>query len=1116
VKLHQRLAALPVDAWQGRRFAWIGGLLIAAIAALAAYDMWRGYQATVEETQRELTIQSRVIAEQTARSVQAVDVMLRHVAAEYRRGRLTKLGPDELHAYLRDITVGLKQIDGLGMFDAAGEQIAVSWPEPRKAVNMAKLPRFAQLRDDPTLDFVIFEAARAAGDGVSIVPFGRRLETPGGQFAGVVAARGRVDYFEQFYRDAYPEPSTRVALLHRNATLLARHPPSAAALGQRFPVLEGLLPEPGGRPVASRGISPVDGVDRFAAIRLVPDYPLVVVVTREASAALAPWRSQAIGTAWRTLALGTLATLLIATVWRQLARLNAARASLAVSEERYALAAAGSDTGVWDWDLVAGSAYESRRARELQGLPLEPETQPLDTLQGLLTYHADDAPLRAAAMQAHLDGQTPHYEVEYRVERADGQYRWIHVRALCTRAADGTPLRIAGSVTDIDDRKRGEIALRISEQRFADAVAGADDGIWEWDYTTGMAFGSERGRVMLGLLPGGPQVQKMEDFFAEMRERIHPDDAPRRAQAIEDHLAGRTPAYVGDFRMHQADGSWRWIHIHGMCVRDGDGKPLRMAGSASDIDDRKRAEEALRESEERYMLAMTGSRGGHWVWDVASDTLFVSDAVNELFGLPTGTLLHASRRVYRDLVRWHPDDRARNDRHDDDLVAGRVQRAEFESRVLQADGSARWVLTRAQRFDNHGHGGSRGLRIAGVSVDISERKRAEAERERLEQQLRQAQKLEAIGTLAGGIAHDFNNILSAILGYGELAQKSAPEGSAQRRHLDASLAAGQRAKSLVERILAFSRSGMGERVPVHVQSVAGEALDAVAATLPAGVTLERRLAAGDCGVLGDATQIHQVVMNLCANAVQAMKSEGRLVVTLNTQRLAAPLTVTTSTLPTGDVLRLAVADSGSGIEPRLLERIFDPFFTTKEVGVGTGLGLSLVHGIVTDLGGGIDVHSRVGEGSTFTIYLPAHGVVRAPAGEASAADDTPRGDGQTVLLVDDEEPLVRLGEELLAGLGYEPVGFVSSAAALDALRAAPARFDAVLSDESMPGVTGRELAIEARRLRSGLPVVLMSGYVSPALLQQAREIGVADVLAKPLAGREIARALAAALRSSRA
>jgi PAS domain S-box-containing protein len=1237
VKLRERLAALPVDAWPGRRIAWIGGLFITAVAVLAAYDMWRGYRATVDDTQRELYIQSRVIAEQTARSVQAVDVMLRHVAAEYRRGRLAKLSPDELHVYLRDIAVGLNQIDGLGLFDAAGEQIAVSWPAPRKAVNMSTLPRFQQLRDDPRLDFVIFEAAPAAGDGAAIVPFGRRLESPDGRFAGVVAARGRVDFFEQFYRDAYPEPTTRVALLHRNATLLARHPQSAAALGQRFPALEALLPEPGGRPVASRGISPVDGVDRFAAIRVVPDYPLVVVVTREASAALAPWRGQAIGTAWRTLALGALAALLIATVWRQLARLSAARTSLATSEQRYALAAAGSDTGIWDWDLAAGTAYESRRARELQGLPLETETQPLAELRERLTVHPGDAAARAQAMQAHLDGATPHYEVEYRVRRADGGYRWIHVRALCIRDAAGQPLRIAGSVSDIDVRKRAEAALRQSEERyalamtgsneghwlwdmvagqvyvsaklaeliglaggartldaqdhfdrlplhpddrervhfnrnehvagrtprldhefrivlpatqevrwlhtraqcfrdadgrplrmagstvdatqrkraeealresearFAVAVAGADDGIWEWDFVKGRAFGSARGRELLGL-PPQPEVEPLDVWSAKVTGQIHPDDLPRRDAAIEDHLAGRSGAYVVDFRVHDPDGRWRWVHVHGRCERDAAGTPLRMAGSASDIDDRKRTEEALRESEERYALAMTGWRGGHWVWNEADDRLFVSATVNELFGLPADARI-GSRAEFMARITLHPDDRERVLQLIEGHARGDGARHDYECRVVLPDGSVRWILNRAQRFPGPEGQGSR---VAGVIIDITERKQAEGERERLEQQLRQAQKLEAIGTLAGGIAHDFNNILSAILGYGELAQKAAPEGTALRRHIDASIAAGQRAKSLVERILAFSRSGMAERVPVHVQAVVEEALDAIAAAQPSGVRIERRLDAGDAGVLGDPTQIHQVVMNLCANAVQAMKGEGRLLIALDHVEIDAPLAVTTSTLQAGPYVRLAVSDSGAGIEPRLLERIFDPFFTTKEVGVGTGLGLSLVHGIVADLGGGIAVESRSGIGSSFTIHLPSLGLVAAPATGASA--EVPRGDGQTVLLVDDEEPLVRLGEEMLAELGYEPLGFTSSAAALAALRAEPERFDAVLSDESMPGLTGSELAAEVHRLRPTLPIVLMSGYVSPALLAQARAAGVAEVLSKPLAACDIARALAAALR----
>jgi C4-dicarboxylate-specific signal transduction histidine kinase len=295
----------------------------------------------------------------------------------------------------------------------------------------------------------------------------------------------------------------------------------------------------------------------------------------------------------------------------------------------------------------------------------------------------------------------------------------------------------------------------------------------------------------------------------------------------------------------------------------------------------------------------------------------------------------------------------------------------------------------------------------GMARDITAQKRAEAERARLEGQLLQAKKLEAIGTLAGGIAHDFNNILSAALGYGEMAQKEAPAGTPLKRHVEAVMSAALRAKSLVARILAFSRSGMGERVPVHVQSVVGEALDLVAASLPAHVRLERALEAGNAAVLGDATQIHQVVMNLCANGAQAMKAPGTLSVSL---------------------------------------------------------------------------------------------------------DVVERGAGETILLVDDEEPLVRLGEEMLASLGYEPVGFTSSAAALEAFRATPERFHAVLSDETMPEMTGCELAKAIRALRPEIPIVLMSGFVSPALTARARELAIVDVLSKPLVERDIARGLDAALK----
>jgi CheY-like chemotaxis protein len=365
-----------------------------------------------------------------------------------------------------------------------------------------------------------------------------------------------------------------------------------------------------------------------------------------------------------------------------------------------------------------------------------------------------------------------------------------------------------------------------------------------------------------------------------------------------------------------------------------------------------------------------------------------------------------------------------------------------------------------------------------------------------------------MGTLAGGIAHDFNNILSAILGYGEMARKRAAEDATVSRYLDAALGAGLRAKSLVERILAFSRSGLGERMPVHIQSIVGEALTLQRASLPLGISLEVRLDAGDAAICGDPTQVHQVVMNLCANAVQAMGTTGRLEVAVDRVELGAARSVTTGRLPPGPYVRLVVRDSGGGIPPRVMERIFDPFFTTKEVGVGTGLGLSLVHGIVGDLGGGVDVDSDVGRGTTMTVYVPQTGEM-TPAG--AVEDSLPEGRGETVLIVDDEEGLVRLGEEMLGDLGYEPVGFASSLAALASFRSTPDRFDVVVTDESMPEMTGSELARQIRALRPGVPIVIMTGHATAELARRARELGVAEVLNKPLVARDMARGLASAL-----
>jgi PAS domain S-box-containing protein len=392
--------------------------------------------------------------------------------------------------------------------------------------------------------------------------------------------------------------------------------------------------------------------------------------------------------------------------------------------------------------------------------------------------------------------------------------------------------------------------------------------------------------------------------------------------------------------------------------------------------------------------------------------------------------------------------------------------------------------------------------------DITERRLAEAERTKLETRLRQAEKLEAIGTMAGGIAHDFNNILAAILGYGDMALNAAPEGTL-KRYVGNVISAAHRARALVDQILSYSRSTHGKHVVVDVGTLVEETLELVRASLPADIELHARLTESQTAVIADPTHIHQLVMNLCTNAVHAMDQGGTLSVTLDAVATPFDRTLSHGLLAAGQHVRMGVHDTGCGMEPAVVERIFEPFFTTKESGTGTGLGLALVHGIVSELGGVIDVASRPGRGSAFELYLPR---TDAAAMEKAETESTlPRGSGERILLVEDEKPLMLLAEEMLAALSYEPAGFTRAAEALAEFRADPRRFDMVALDHLMPGMTGIELAKHLRIARSDIPIVLISGYTGPLLNQQALSAGIDEILTKPLDFRQLAEAMARVL-----
>jgi PAS domain S-box-containing protein len=655
-------------------------------------------------------------------------------------------------------------------------------------------------------------------------------------------------------------------------------------------------------------------------------------------------------------------------------------------------------------------------------------------------------------------------------------------------------LREAG---DRAERRQAALRLRRSEAFLAEAQRLSHTGSWGWVLSSAKVTWSEEQYRMLGFEPG--EVEPSVDLFLTA---VHPEDRSRVRHELERAITTKQ-AYAIDYRAERPDGSIRHLRSVGRPVPTEAGQIDEYIGTSTDITERVLAEAALLARQEMLDLAQKAARAVafEWRFGASSGERRRLPDLDALYGLAPGTY-DGTFETWKQLV--HPGDwPAVNDAIAHASESGEVA---VEYRVLHADGAVRWLQAKGRMFsDQQG----RPERVVGFMLDVTERRHAEEELRRLEPRLRQAQRLEAMGALAGGIAHDFNNILGAILGYGERALGEAPLGSRLHRDLESILAAGERGRALVDRVLTFSRSGVGERIPVHVEAVAREALDLVAANLPRGIAIETKLQAGRAAMQGDPTQVHQVLMNLATNAIQAMPSGGTLGVSVETTRIDAARVATIGTVGAGDYIVLVVSDTGTGIPQEIVDRIFDPFFTTKEVNVGTGLGLSLVHGIVMEVGGAIDLATTVGSGSAFSVYLPRAGEVSHELAKADQA--LPQGGGQRVLFVDDEEPLVRLATETLEELGYAPVGFTSSAAALAAFRADPKGFDAVITDERMPGMSGSALIREVRGIRRSVPVVLVSGYAGGMTASRAYNAGANEVLKKPLSSRELATSLARVL-----
>lgn len=379
-------------------------------------------------------------------------------------------------------------------------------------------------------------------------------------------------------------------------------------------------------------------------------------------------------------------------------------------------------------------------------------------------------------------------------------------------------------------------------------------------------------------------------------------------------------------------------------------------------------------------------------------------------------------------------------------------------------------------------------------------------RMRLEAQVSQSHKLEAIGTLAGGITHDFNNMLSAILGFTELAMHDTPQDHPTQRYLQQVLTAGRRAKDLVHQILTFCHQQQPKRQLMQLQVLVKEALKLLRASLPATIDIQAHIDTHARPIIADPTQMHQVLVNLCTNAEHAMRAHGgTLTVSLHTVELEAPPKPDSATLRPGPYLQLTIQDTGHGIDPTVQEHIFEPFFTTKEAGEGTGMGLAMVHSIVVSHGGTITVDSTPGHGATFTVYLPCSQQTVCPVSQRD--DHIPEGHHERILFVDDEIVLTHLGKAILERLGYETVVRSSSREALETFRATPHQFDLVITDQTMPHMTGETLVRELRRIRPDIPIILCTGFSHTMTSEKARTLGIDALLHKPLGSRDLGLAI---------
>ncbi|HEY4370164.1 MAG TPA: PAS domain S-box protein [Steroidobacteraceae bacterium] len=770
-----------------------------------------------------------------------------------------------------------------------------------------------------------------------------------------------------------------------------------------------------------------------------------------------------------------------------LSRFRQVGESLRASEARLEIAMMASELSMWDWNVARDEVYYNDRWQDSLGIDPR-ELLKLQELPERLMLPPDDVDV-LEQFEQHFRGATPSFECEYQLPTSSGKTKWFLAHAqVVERDAQGKPLRVLGVLRDISSRKQQHLESFEVQQRWERAVRGTSDGLYDWDLLTGHVWYAARFREIVGY----PEAEFPNTFNA-FQNALHADDRALVLGKIRSHLENQIRLDVR-CRVTTRSGVVIWCRLRGEAERDAAGRPLRLAGSVSDISAQIDAEEALHRSQDFYGTILDSLPLFIAYADRDERVVYANRRFQEFFRVP---LTRSRGRAVSDVI----GDRryAAISSFFRESLRGKT----VESQGKFSDEQGRRVDIEAVFVPHYDELGE----VLGCFVaarDVTERRQLEAE-------LRQSQKMEAVGRLTGGIAHDFNNLLSVIVGNAQLLSRSLRESPRLLRQAETAMKAAMRGAELTRRLLAFARQQVLEPKVVDLNALLGDMFELMRRSLTGDIEIRQALDPQVWPARIDPGQMENAVLNLVINARDAMPEGGVITIATRNVLIDPERPVSEGGLQAGEYAVLEVSDTGTGMSPETLKRVFEPFFTTKDVGKGSGLGLSMLYGFVRQSGGHVAIDSTVGQGTTVRLSFPrAHARVQKTAVDSAMPAELPQG-RETLLVVEDNAEVRATAVEILSSLGYRLLEAANGHEALKLFMQHP-DIALVFSDVMLPGgLLGTSMVNKLRERRPDLKVLLTSGFSDSVIMHRGILDGSIEVLTKPYQVQDLARRVRAIL-----